>query len=152
MVNIFGDRGGGEEEKGSIGERGSIGPAGRRGPPGVKGDVGKEGVRGSKGSKGDQGVAGLKGDRGPPGPKGSPGGTITDLCIWMPHTVLKNLQENEEAGCFFIEDLKKDIKRVGSDITQWISRSQKHLNLTADQPSKSLTNLATGHHSCSRSP
>ena len=158
MVNIFGDRGGGREEgKGSKGERGSIGPAGKSGPPGAKGDDGKEGalgpkgskgdqgVAGLKGSKGDQGVAGLKGDRGPPGAKGSPG-TITDLCTWMPHTVLKNLQENEEVGCFFIADLKKDIKRVGSDITQWISRSQKHLNLTAERASKSLTELANERH------
>ena len=53
MVNIFGDRGGGEEE-GSRGERGAIEPAGRTGPPGTKGDAGKEGVRGPKGSKGDQ--------------------------------------------------------------------------------------------------
>ena len=143
MVNIFGDRGG--EEGGSRGERGPIGPTGRIGPPGLKGDAGEEGVRGPKGSKGDQGVAGSKGDRGSPGPKGSPG-TITDLCTWMPHTVLKNLQENEEAGCFFIADLSKDIKREGSVIKQWISRSQKHLNLEAERASKSLTDLANGHH------
>ena len=73
----------------------------------------------TKGSKGDQGVAGSKGDRCPPGPKES-AGTITDLCTWMPHTVLKNLQENEEVCCFFIADPKKDVYRVGSDITQWI--------------------------------
>ena len=60
------------------------------------------GDRGAKGSKRDQGVAGSKGDRGSPGPKGSPG-TITDLCTWMPHTVLKNLQENEEDGCFSLQ-------------------------------------------------
>ena len=87
MVNIFGDRGG--EEGRSRGERGPIGPAGSIGPPGLKGDAGKEGARGSKG---DQGVAGSKGDRGSAGPKGSPG-TITDLCTWMPHTVLKNLEK-----------------------------------------------------------
>ena len=154
MVNILGDCGG--EEGGSRGERGSIGPAGRLGPSGSKGDAGKGGIRGSQGergdrgakeSKGDQGVAGSKGDRGSPGPKGSPG-TITDLCTSMPHTVLKNLQENEEAGCFFIADLSKDIKREreGSDIKQWISRIQKHLNLEAEWPSKSLTDLANGHH------
>ena len=142
MVNIFGDRGGG----GSRGERGPIGPVGRIGPPGLKSDAGKEGVRGPKGSKGDQGVAGSKGDRGSPGPKGSPG-TITDLCTWMPHTVLKNLQENEEDGCFFIVDLSKDIKREESgDITQWISRSEKHFNLEAERASKSLTDLANGRH------
>ena len=149
MVNIFGDRGGGFRD-----ERGPIGPAGRIGPPGSKGDAGKEGARGSqgargdrgpRGSKGDQGVAGSKGDRGSPGPKGSPG-TITDLCTWMPHTVLKNLQENEEDGCFFSVVLSKDIKREGSDIKQWISQSQKELNLEAERASKSLTDLANGHH------
>ena len=139
MINIFGDRGGGKEEgKGSQGERGPIGPAGGTGPPGAKGDVGIEGAHGSKGAKGDQG---LKGDRGPPGVKGSPA-TITDLCTWMPNTVLKNLHENEEVGCFFIVDLKKDIKRTGDSITQWTSRSQKHLNLTAEKTSKSITELA----------
>ena len=52
----------------------------------------------------------------------------------MPHTVLKNLQENGEAGCF-IADPTKDIKREreGSDIKQWIYRSQKHLNLEAER-------------------
>ena len=149
MVNIFGDRG----KDGSRGERGPIGPAGRIGPPGSKGDAGKKGARGSqgergdrgpKGYRGDQGVAGSKGDRGSPGPKGS-SGTITDLCTWMSHTVLKNLQENEES-CFFIVDLSKDIKREGSGNKQWISRSQKHLNLEAEQASKSLADLANGRH------
>ena len=64
----------------------------------------------------------------------------------MPNTVLKNLQENEEVACFFIVDLKKDIKRTGDSITQWISRSQKHLNLTAERASKSLTELANERH------
>ena len=144
MVNIFGDRDG--EAGGSGGERGPIGPAGRIGPSGPNGDAGKEDVRSSHGVRGDQVVAGSKGDRGSPGPKGSPG-TLTDLCTWMPHTVLKNLQENEEDGCFFIADLSKGIKREreGSDIKQWKSRSQKHLNLEAERASKSLTDLAIGH-------
>ena len=82
-------------EGGSRGERGPIGPAGRIGPSGSKGDVGKEGACGPKGFRGDQGVAGSKGDCGSPKPRGFPG-TITDLCTWMPHTVLKNLHEKEE--------------------------------------------------------
>ena len=149
MVNIFGDRGG--EEGGSRGERGPIGPTGRIGPPGLKGDAGKEGVHGPQGSKGDQGVAGSKGDqgvagdRGSPGPKGSPG-TITDLCTWMPHTVLKNLQENEELCCFFIADPNKDIKREESVIKQWITRSQNKLNLTAERASKSIVQVTTERH------
>ena len=67
----------------------------------------------------------------------------------MPNTVLKNLQENEEAGCFFVAEPSKDIKRgggVGGDIKQWIYRSQKHLNLEAERASKSLTDLANGGH------
>ena len=49
---------------------------------------------------------------------------------------------------FFIADLSKDIKRErkGSDIKQWISRSQKHLNHEAELASKSLTDIANGHH------
>ena len=153
MVNISGDRGGGG---GSRGERGPIGPAGRIGSPGLKGDTGKKGTRGPlgvrgdrgpQGSKGDQGVDGSKGSKCSPGPQGSPC-TITDLCTWMPHTVVKNLQENEEDGRFFIADPKKDIKREGSvgDIKQWISRSEKHFNLEAERASKSLTYLANGRH------
>ena len=121
--------------------KGDTGKEGARGPLGLTGD------RGPQGSKGDQGVAGSKGSKGSPGPKGSPG-IITDLCTWMTHTVVKNLQENEEDGCFFIADPKKDIKREGSggDIKQWISRSQKHFNLEAERASKSLTDLANGRH------
>ena len=66
----------------------------------------------------------------------------------MLNTVLKNLQENEEVGCFFVAGPSKDIKRGGGrgDIKQWISRSQKHLNLEAEQASKSLTELSNGRH------
>ena len=78
--------------------------------------------------------------RGPRGPRGIPG-TISDLCIWMPQTILKNLQENDEVCCFFIADLHKDIKRKGSDITEWISRSHNKSNLTAERASKSIVQL-----------
>ena len=69
----------------------------------------------------------------------------------MPNTVMKNLQENEEAGCFFVAEPSKDIKRGGGggggvDIKQWISRSQKHLNLEAERASKCLTELPNGCH------
>ena len=90
-------------------------------PGGVTGDGEPQG------SKGDQGVAGSKGDCGSPEPKGS--GKITDLCTWMPHTVLKNLQENEEDGCFLIVDLSKDIKRKGiGDITSNGYREVKNIS------------------------
>ena len=152
MVNVFGDRGGGNRmgSRGPPGCTGPPGPVGERGPPGVKGDPGSKGFQGepgptgASGAKGDQGVADSKGDRDSPGLKGPPG-SITDLCTWMLNTVLKNLQENEEAGCFFVAEPSKDIKRGrGGDIKQWISRSQKHLNLEAERASKSLTEYQMG--------
>ena len=142
MVNVFGDRGDGSRmgSRRPPGRTGPPGPVGERGPSGVKGD------RGSKGYKGDQGVAGSEGDRGSPGLKGPPG-SITDLCTRMPNTVLKNLQENEEAGCFFVAEPSKDFKRGGGgDIKQWISQSQKHLNLEAERASKCLTELPNCRH------
>ena len=56
---------------------------------------------------------GTRGPRGPPGAKGSRGApaTIKDLCTWMPQSVLKHLQEDDEIGCFLIEDTTKDIKK-----------------------------------------
>ena len=67
----------------------------------------------------------------------------------MPNTVLTNLHKNEEAGCFFVAEPLKDIKRGeggGGDIKQWISRSQQHLNLEAERTSKSLTKLPNRRH------
>ena len=60
----------------------------------------------------------------------------------MPKTVLRNLQQNDEQCCFFIDDPIKDIKRKGSDIEEWITRSHNKFNLTAERPSKSLTELS----------
>ena len=130
MVNIFGDRG----KAGSRGQRGPIGPVGKSGPLGPRGDVGKDGARGPSGSVGPPGP---KGDIGRPGPKGS----IKDLCTWMSNTTLKIFQQNDEVGCFFIENLSKDIKREGADIKSWVSRSNKNFNLTADHPATSVVNL-----------
>ena len=83
--------------------------------------------------------------RGPRGPRGIPG-TIEDMCTWMPQTILKNLQQNEERCCFFIVDPTKDIKRKGSDITEWISRSYNKLNLTAERASKSIVQVTSERH------
>ena len=160
MANVFGDRGGVVNRMGSRGppgRSGPPGPVGERGPSEAKGDRGAKGYRGEpgrtgeSGAKGCQGVAGSKGDRGSPGLKGPPG-SITDLCTWMPNTILKNLQENKEASCFFVAEPSKDIKRGGGggggggDIKQWISRSQNHLNLEAERASKSLTELPNDRH------
>ena len=64
---------------------------------------------------------------GPPGPKGVKGekgapGSIDDMCKWLPKTMLKSYQENEEDGSFFITDRKKDVKisKTGEVIT-WFS-------------------------------
>ena len=40
----------------------------------------------------------------------------------------------------------RTLKGGGGDIKQWISRSQKHLNLEAERASKSLTELPNGRH------
>ena len=65
------------------------------------------------GSKRFQALRGLRGPRGITGKAGS----INDICSYMPNTVVKNVQENEENGCFFIAtDPSKDIKRTGSTI------------------------------------
>jgi len=75
---------------------------------------------------------GTRGPRGPPGAKGSRGepATIKDLCTWMPQSVLKHLQEDDEIGCFLIEDTTKDIKKGENGVTEWLSRSSRKFNLT----------------------
>ena len=83
--------------------------------------------------------------RGPRGPRGIPG-TIKDMCAWMPKTILKNLQQNEEVCCFFVADPTKDIKRKGGSITEWITRSDNKFNLTGERPAKSLTELRNERH------
>ena len=86
------------------------------------------------------------GSRGPRGITGQPG-SIRDMCTWMPSTILKNIQQNEETCCFFIAaDPSKDIKRTGTDIQKWISRSSKKSNLIAEKPAKSLMELPNGRH------
>ena len=87
------------------------------------------------------GSGGFQAPRGPRGPRGIPG-TIEDLCEWLPQTTLKNLQENEEVCCLFIEDPTKDIKRKGSGIQQWINRSHSNPNLTAERASKDIIQVS----------
>ena len=95
------------------------------------------------GSKRFQALRGLRGPRGIPGKPGS----INDMGVWMPNTVLKNFQDNEENGCFFIAaDSSKDIKRKGDNIEQWLSRSSKKFNFTSERAATSLTELANGRH------
>ena len=78
--------------------------------------------------------------RGPRGFRGKDG-SIIDLCSWLPKTVLKNLQENDEKCCFTITDPKNDIKKTGADVTEWISRSSAGMNLLAEKPSREIEQL-----------
>ena len=87
--------------------------------------------------------AGQRGPRGLPGKQGQRGMSgMEDLCSWMPNTVLKNLQEQEEVCCFTLTDLEKDVKRSGNDVTAWISRGATKRNLatsTNKKPAKLKT-------------
>lgn len=74
------------------------------------------------------------------GPRGYAGkdGTLKDLVMWMPLTILNNFQ-NEEHCCFFIKN--NDIERKGKAIQKWVSRSKKG-DLIADIPSSKLEQLS----------
>ena len=139
MVNIFG----GDSVRGKDGIRG---PAGVMGRPGSMGPSGPKGSAGAVGPAGDRGAVGPAGARGRAGPMGS--SVITDLCSWMPNTVLEQLQTIEEEGSFFLIDLAKDIKRdkPGGSVTEWNTRSKshRHLNLKAKHPSKNVIQLPNG--------
>ena len=106
---------------------------------------------GPKGADGPQGKRGADGAVGPPGKKGSQGpaglpGSIIDLSQWLPKTLLYNFQQNDEIGCFFIENPTKDIKRKGSDIQQWINRSHNNPNLTAERASKDIVQISSNRY------
>ena len=83
---------------------------------------------------------GGKGVRGPRGFRGKDT-SITDLCTWLPQTILANLQTYDERGCFFIQDIEKDLVRKKKEITTWVSRSRPGLNLDADKPSSDIEEL-----------
>ena len=89
------------------------------------------GARSGKRIRGPRGLPGTKGSKGDSGKSG-----MEELCSWMPNTVLKNLQEQEEVCCFFIEDLEKDVKRTGNDVTEWISRGATKRNLALSKDKK----------------
>ena len=134
MVNIFGKDviRGKEGPRGPAGIDGSVGPIGPPGPTGVKGEKGDTGQPGQVGLTGPRGVRGYKGDPGKDG--------IDLMSVWMTNTLLKNIRENEENGCFFIRNLK-DIICDGKKINQWITRSLNGKNLIANRPSENLIKL-----------
>ena len=93
---------------------------------------------------GNEAVRGKKGDHGPSGPRvqlGQEGdsGSIEDSRMWMPNTVLKNLELNDDKGCFFIDNSSTDVKRDKRTIVTWISSTKHKENLIAELPSKLLS-------------
>ena len=115
-----------------------VGPQGPIGPKGERGSMGPKGADGPQGKRGADGAVGPPGKKGSQGPAGLPG-SIIDLSQWLPKTLLYNLQQNDEIGCFFIES-EKDIIRKGVDVITWRSRSSK-FNLKGEKPSKELIQL-----------
>ena len=100
------------------------------------------------------GASGSSMEKGPRGPRGYRGkdGSLTELCTWLPESVIDNLRKNEESGAFFIQNLEKDIIRskgengaaaAGTPITQWISRSKKGGNLVAKKAASELEEIET---------
>ena len=91
------------------------------------------------------GVGAIRGRNGPPGPRGLRGlpGSIRDLCIWLPGTVLANLQKYDERGSYFVQDPDKDLhhKAKPGQITKWCSRSSTGGGLDAERPCNSLVKL-----------
>ena len=95
---------------------------------------------------GNEAVRGKKGDRGPSGPRSQPGQkgdsiSIEDSCMWIPNTVLKNLELNDDKDCFFIDNSSTDVKRdkERKTIVTWISKTKHRKYLIAELPSKQLS-------------
>ena len=102
---------------------------------------------GSAGPSGPRGFPGPSGPRDFKGSKGDPGkNSIEEIYRWFPNMVVKQFREEEEEDCFLLTDPnKKDIKRSkGGEIVEWISRSNKKYNLTAERSSKSIVELPNG--------
>ena len=112
-----------------VGPKGPAGPAGPQGKRGLKGDDGPIGKKGPRGQRG------LTGESGKPGSAG-----IVDLTLWLPKTLLNNLQTNDEVCCFFIET-DSDVEKHGKEIIKWNSRSSKNA-LVAKHPSKEMVKLS----------
>ena len=80
------------------------------------------------------------GPQGPIGPRGLPG-SIHDFCLWLPKTIIDNLQKFDESGCFFIENPSTDLEKSGKEVIKWISRSVTGWNLVAEKSSSDLIKL-----------
>ena len=105
----------------------------------IFGDRGKKGTRGERGAMGPTGRQGPRGERGPEGEAGS----FDDLCSWMPNSVLKQLQEEEEM-CYSLTS-ESDVKREEGEIVEWKCRNKKHDSIKADIASKDLIEVSGGY-------
>ena len=83
-------------------------------------------------------------EEGPRGPRGFRGrdSSMSDFCTWLPGTVIRNLQANDENGAFFIQNPETDLIRDDKKaITQWVSRSRSGGNLIASKPANELETI-----------
>ena len=65
-------------------------------------------------------------------------GGFEQICKWLSDVVLQGFRENQETCCFLLTNLKKDVKRNGKEVSEWISRSSKKNNAIAVEPSKEI--------------
>ena len=89
------------------------------------------------GERGPMGPSGRRGDRGPPGDSGA-------LCEWMPNSVLKQLQHEDEL-CFLLTSAS-DVRREGEEVVEWKCRNTVHESIVAESPSKELIEIPGGGH------
>ena len=96
------------------------------------------------------GGARTRGGKGPRGPRGFPGkdSSISDFCTWLPNTILKQMQEHEEASYLLNrKSPEKDLIR-GKDktIAEWKSRNPQQPNLVAVHPSSEVEQTPDGNY------
>ena len=92
---------------------------------------------------GPRGPKGPKGADGPRGPRGF-GGSLRDLCMWLPNSVLQSLRRSDEIGCFLISDRAKDLIMTNDVVTEWKSRSIAGVNLVADKGTREVEKIKDG--------
>ena len=96
------------------------------------------------------GGARTRGGKGPRGPRGFPGkdSSISDFCTWLPNTILKQMQEHEEASYLLNrKNPEEDLVRgKGKVITEWKSRNLQKGNLVAMHPSSEVEQTSDGNY------
>ena len=110
---------------------------------------------GGGGARGDGSIRGPRGPRGEHGERGERGESgIDDLCIWLPHSMLKNYRENDEHVCLLLRDLDRDVEITGrhsaddvGTVSAWISRcsgydgAAERVTMISKSPSKHILQL-----------